>query len=284
MATPTSPPDQLAAYGAGEWRVYSFELKLARALEHLHAAQARIEHFLEHDPGTPVLEQGGPKGEMAFWCRAFMQPDPEIAPRVCDCIHNLRQALDHLAYRLAVVVGGDPPPNEKTTGFPIYDKPLTDDHLRTKIGDPSKIPTNMRAALDKAQPHNGGNAKLLAALHELDNFDKHRFPPLVTVGAVVSDVNIAELHAEWVTGPVVGPVEDGAEIMRWKPKPGTHYVDVKFRCTNHVAFGKTTPAVKGREPHVVLRDVRDHIRTEVVPSFATFLWPAASAHTAIIRP
>ena len=132
----------------------------------------------------------------------------------------------------------------------IYDKPLTDDHLRTKIGDPQKIPAVMRTALDRAQPYNGGNAELLAVLHELDNLDKHRFPPLVTVGAVVSEVDIAELHAEWIAGPAEGPVEDGAEIMRWLPKSGTHNMNMKFRCTNHVAFGKTTPAVQGREPQV----------------------------------
>lgn len=271
---PQVPPADLSAYGASVRALSSFELKLARALEHLHAAHARIETFLEHDPGTPVLEQNPAKGEMAFWYRAFLPPDPEIVLRVSDCIHNLRQGLDHMAYRLAVYVGGDPPPNEETTGFPIYDDPLTEteftDRLATKIGRPKKIPADMRTALERAQPYSGGKAPLLSVLRELDDLDKHRFPPLVTVGGVVSDIDISELHAEWVTGPEMGFVEDGAEIMRWAPKAGTHPVDMKFRCTHHVAFGKPSPA-EGREPHVLLREIRDYIMGEIVPSFGPFL-------------
>lgn len=267
---PAIPPADLSAYGVSPRQLSSFELKLERALEHLYAAQARIETFIEHDPGTPVLMESPAKGEMAFFYRAFLQPDPEIVLRVSDCIHNLRQSLDHLAYRLAVFVGGDPPPNEATTGFPIYDSPLTDDRLASKIGRPKKIPIGMRAALEAAQPHTGGNAQLLSILRDLDDLDKHRFPPLVTVGGVVSDFDVSELHAEWVCGPELGPVEDGAPIMRWAPKVGTHPVDMKFRCTNHVAFGKPSPA-EGREPHVLLREIRAYIMGEVVPSLSPFL-------------
>jgi hypothetical protein len=269
------PPADLAAYGISPRPLLSFELKLMRALEHLHAAEARIEKFLEHDPGTTVLEQNQAKREMAFWYRAFLQPDPEIVPPVTDCIHNLRQALDHLAYRLAIAVSGsDPPPNAANTGFPIYDDPgmLTDDRLSNFIGRPTSIPQEMRAALERAQPYSGGDAKLLAILRELDDLDKHRFPPLVTVGGFISEVDIAQLPAEWVVGPKVGPIENGAEIMRWGLKPGTSYVDMKFRCTNHVAFGKPSPA-EGREPHVLLRETREYIRKDVIPSFAPFLWP-----------
>ncbi len=281
MASPDPPPNDLLAYGAGEWQRYSFEDKLTRALEHLHAAQAAVTDFLERDPGTTVLEQNGPKGEMAIWYRAFMQPDPKIAPPIFDCIHNLRQALDHLAYRLAVTVSGvEPPPNEKSCGFPIYGNALSDDHLRSKIGDPTRIPAEMRAALERAQPHAGGRAKLLAVLHDLDILDKHRFPPLVTVGAIVSDVDIRLLPAEWVDGPRIGPVEDGAEIIRWKLKPGTHEVDMQFRCVNQIAFGKPSPA-EGINPLDFLQDTREYIRTEIVSSFAQFLWPPAPAHAAI---
>jgi hypothetical protein len=38
--------------------------------------------------------------------------------RVSDCIHNLRQSLDHLAYRLAVFVGGDPPAQRSDDRLP----------------------------------------------------------------------------------------------------------------------------------------------------------------------
>ena len=257
-------------------------MKLERALEHLHTAQARIEKFLEHDPGTPVFEENQAKGEVAVWYRAFAQPDPEIVPPVTDCIHNLRQALDHLAYRLAVFVGGDPPPNEDTTGFPIYDSPLTDDRLRTKIGDPKKIPATMRTALEAAQPHAGGDTELLSILHDLDNLDKHRFPPLVTVGGVVGNYRADELHAEWVDGPRLGPITDGAEIMRWQLKPGVHPVDLQFRCTNHVAFGEPS-SVEGLEPHVLLGKIRTYIQRAIVPSFAPFLWAPVPQGRAVRR-
>lgn len=161
-------------------------------------------------------------------------------------------------------------PTNRRTGFPIYDSPLTEDRLASKIGRPKDIPADMRTALESAQPYSGGNAPLLTILRDLDDLDKHRFPPLVTVGGVVSDFDVSELHADWVWGPELGPVEDGAPIMRWAPKEGTHPVDMQFRCTNHVAFGEASPA-EGREPHVLLREIRDYIMGDVLPSFGSFL-------------
>lgn len=247
----------------------SYERSLDRALEHFQTANARVALFIESEPGTTPIEES-PNGEMAVWYRVLRKPGPDIVVPIVECIHWLRTALDHLAYRLAIIVSGsDPPPNENTACFPIVGPypgaVLTDDKLTSTIGDPTRMSAGLRAAIERAQPYNGGNAPVLAVLRDLDNFAKHRFPPVVTIGGVVSDVKIDQLDATWIKEPVVGPVEDGTEIMRFVAVPGS-YMSMKFRCENQIAFSQGKPGV-GNDPLLFLWTVRQYLYTDLIPSF-----------------
>lgn len=245
---------------------HSYEHALDRALEYFNEAQLRVALFIEHEPGTTPLEQN-PKGEMAVWYRVLRQPGPEIILPIIDCIHSLRQSLDYLAYRLAIAVNGsDPPSNTETSGFPITDRESQfTGSLGQKIGPPKRISSAMRTALQAAQPYEGGNAKLLGLLRDLDNFAKHRFPPIITVGGVVSDIDIKQLSGRWIREPRLGPVEDGTEIMRFIPEPDS-YMDMGFRCVNQVAFAKGDPG-QGNDPLHVLWMIRQYLYTDLIPSF-----------------
>ena len=90
-------------------------------------------------------------------------------------VHNLRCALDHLIYAIAVHESGiDPPPDERNLMFPIADVPQSflDSAYRIK-----SLSSPVRAAIESVQPYNRSHATLpplLGVLRDLENTDKHR--------------------------------------------------------------------------------------------------------------
>jgi hypothetical protein len=107
-----------------------------------------------------------------------------------DVVHNLRSALDHLAYQLAVVGTPSVEPSRRIE-FPIAKDATTYESEKAK-----KV-QGMRPeaieAIDRLQPYKGGcNGDILWRLHELDNINKHR-----THFTVAHDYL---LFADWIPG------------------------------------------------------------------------------------
>lgn len=92
-----------------------------------------------------------------------------------DVIHNLRSALDHLAYQLAIA-GSNATPSRRVE-FPIAKDAKT--YETEKAGKVKGISPAAIEAIDKLKPYKGGN-DILWRIHELDNIDKHRF--IFTIG------------------------------------------------------------------------------------------------------
>jgi len=119
---------------------------------------------------------------------------PPISPGVGvlagDVLHNLRSALDHLAWQLVLFDGGQP--NEDTS-FPILTspprRPLT---IKPGISNPAII-----AALTEAQPFSEArhghdpHDDALELVRVLNNYDKHRL-----LLAVVCSID-GDLPAYW---------------------------------------------------------------------------------------
>jgi hypothetical protein len=94
-------------------------------------------------------------------------PD-DIALLAGDAIHNLRSALDHLAWQLVLVSGNSP---TRQTGFPIFQTP--EEYERESGRKVKGMREEIKKAIRLCNPYKGGNDGLWA-LHELNNFDKHR--------------------------------------------------------------------------------------------------------------
>jgi hypothetical protein len=137
----------------------SFDRKLDRALEHLGAMQAASQRFFEREPCFVSLEGEVKTGDHVLIFRVREEPPDEFAALAADCCHNLRHALDHIAYRLAIVISKcDPPPNETNIYFPIAGSPQEfEGKLGSSFGSPKRIPTDIRTVLEGAQPYNGGD-------------------------------------------------------------------------------------------------------------------------------
>ena len=113
-----------------------------------------------------------------YWADHPPATDPRFALIAGDCVHNLRSALDHLAWEL-VRVSGKKQPN-RTTQFPARQhQPFSRSwcglrrsaeraDIRPGIGD------KVREIVDSVQPYKGTpTGKRLAILCDLDAIDKH---------------------------------------------------------------------------------------------------------------
>jgi hypothetical protein len=151
-------------------------IKLIRSKHHADAFYRGVELFdLEGNDGR-VLDEQDPDDNRAqlFWFKTLRPPPKIWASMVGDSIHNLRSALDHLAWQLA-----SEDRRSKRTSFPIFD------HRKGPNGYDAKSPKMLAGMPDEAktlieslQPFQAGGkeaarATALSRLGRLDNFDKH---------------------------------------------------------------------------------------------------------------
>lgn len=89
-----------------------------------------------------------------------------------DVVHNLRSALDHLAYQLTMVGTPSVEPSRRIE-FPIAKDATT--YESEKARKVQGMRPEAIEAIDRLQPYKGGcNGDILWRLHELDNINKHR--------------------------------------------------------------------------------------------------------------
>ena len=98
--------------------------------------------------------------------------DERFSAIVGDCIHNLRSALDHLAYQLVLVCEGEP---NRHTQFPIRNNPPIELNQRTLPDISPGVSNEIRNVLEAVQPYSRSELNHgLDLLRDLDNIDKHR--------------------------------------------------------------------------------------------------------------
>lgn len=106
----------------------------------------------------------------------------DVSVCVGDCIHNLRSALDHLVYAIAVHESGqNPPPDENVLAFPLANKPSEFKRAKNRI---RTLRIGVQKAIEQVQPYNrttNGKPSALGVLAKLDDIDKHRLLQLVAL-------------------------------------------------------------------------------------------------------
>jgi hypothetical protein len=217
--------------------------KIERAKEHLDTLRRetglgigypipdiyQVPMRLEYEPDT---------GYHVFRATATLPEDAirRIGILVGDSVHNLRSALDHLFWQLALVYcDGEMPWSEREQRqiqFPITDTPKWFAGSRAR----KYVAPGHWAIIEGHQPYSDGFdephafAHPLARLRQFSNTDKHRVITLVTVltnrhtepveffqgfgGEVVDlDIPFREGH-DWL-------VQDDAEVVRVKVRPAS---------------------------------------------------------------
>lgn len=170
--------------------ISSCRAKIARADEHLAALYAETDAWGDLDPLT--LERSMDVDGRVHDFRVRISPRPDTwrwAMLLGDALHNLRCALDHIVYAMAIAHTGDDPPNDdRHLAFPLA--PDAEQFAKSKWRLRSLRP-EAQLAIEKVQPYNrlrlGRTFAPLWWLGQLDDVDKHRAAHVTPVAGVPKD-------------------------------------------------------------------------------------------------
>ena len=159
-------------------------VKVERAKEHFHTLEIEVEQYLNSKPYSIGVKRRPDSSQLIYFVERVHPTPIKITAILGDVIHNLRSALDHLAYQL-VWVGTGSQPSSRHVYFPILSDKA--EYLKKRNGKMKGAKQAAIAAVDALAPYKGGN-DILWKLHELNNVDKHRM--LITAGSAFQSVNI----------------------------------------------------------------------------------------------
>lgn len=153
-------------------RLASVRAKIERAEQHVRDAEGAIRAFRDFNP-YEVGEKLDPQtGQCVYYMVRVDDVQPYIGNIIGDALHNLRSALDHLAYAMWVASGSVG--NPKRIYYPIIDTDSRTVYESSRSGKVQGIAPRLRDMMDATEPYKGGAGHDLWVLNELDNIDKHR--------------------------------------------------------------------------------------------------------------
>lgn len=166
----------------------------------------------ERDPRT---------GDYVYSVHKLPALDPQWSVIVGEILFNLRSALDHFAWQLLLLDGGEP---DERTHFPIKDDPFNDKGKLRLAKIPHLKDPKFCAAVEEVQPYHGMDGVPIFDEHPLrrlqltNNWDKHR---LLLLAVQVLDLgSIYWAGNETDPSPVRwafarAPLKEGSEVARF---------------------------------------------------------------------
>lgn len=253
--------------------------KLARANYHLVTLNGESSAYLSRQPYRISHEREAEGTEHVFRAYITEPLPPVLSPLIGDCVQNMRNALDHLAWQLVIASGVAQP--RRGTGFPISKDAAAFHDARNQIREMSPA---IRAAIERVQPYQRGDIDRdpLWVLNELARVDRHRTLHVVTSTHESTRFSWGrrDEHGVFSVAPVpfvermydqitFGPFEDGAEIARFVLRPAQPEMDVECQFVIGIAFGDGSPAA--RFPIVEsLAQIHGWLTTTLMPEFLPF--------------
>ena len=274
-------------------------VSLKSAFAKLDGADERLNKLKEEihrGAVTDLLKFGTERdaeGRVIVLVKELAQVPPEWHVWIGECVHDIRSALDHLAFALNIRGSrSEPPPNHRRSQFPLYTEAdrfalmaEMSDRERCMIG---YFPEGARTLVERLQPYHARDqsdlsesASWLWVLAELSNIDKHRhfpitavFPDLITHPGAVEGHAVADIKSWHI------PLQVGAPIMRLvvpSLPSSTTEPQVDFGYMGGLNFqGEEAepplPLVLEQEPvDFVLPETLEAVRSKVFPAFAPFL-------------
>lgn len=200
--------------------------KLDRAEHHLHKFEGEVSTFLGPNLYSITKHRYPETRHYEFRVHFSRQvPRTRWGLFVGDIVHNIRCALDYVAWELAEANSG-PMPEDRRTMFPIFADPL----LYKRYGEPriSRLGKRAQAMVKRLQPyHRDTRAEdPLWLLENLDSTDKHK---LLAVTLIALKDAILTYHVplnyriDGTTFSIQGDIEEGTKVGTLsfaEPPPG----------------------------------------------------------------
>jgi hypothetical protein len=242
--------------------LYGIRRKIERADHHIDDLDLEIRRFLDSDP-YPVSAEYNANVRKTEYRAIRCKNIPGVIPVTAgDAIHNLRSALDYLAYGLVKAAGVEP---TRDTGFPISCEKSPEEYetfMETKVkGVVEGVKKHMRDLYaDKAR------YCLLCALHELDITDKHKLLPIVSHAASgwgfdLDAVEMGSIFPGFATKAFMEPIPISEKRLGFKPGdivatlPGNTESQEDIHFAFEVAFGEPE-VIKGSPVVKTLQEIR----------------------------
>ena len=252
----------------------SFMFKLERAEQHLHELRPEIERWLKSGAYS-ISDDPDSDATYNILNAQLVRPMPSlISQLIGDCLQNLRSAIDHLVYTLALNCRPSLADKEAMeTAFPIF---ITEAGFRTQgKGRIKYLSPGAQTIIDGLQPYRTKEPTkhFLWSLKTLNDIDKHR-RILVTftrplAAGVKQPLGTRMLSWEWSDNDVSS--EGKTEIARYRcidPKTSRR-VKVEFRPTLIVVFGDIT--TDERVVQVLLDNIGGWIGSVLLPRLIPLL-------------
>jgi hypothetical protein len=233
--------------------------KMQRANEHLQELDREISLYQAAHTYSVTKELNGDKTSYIYRIKPNVLPSLRIGTIIGDIIHNMRSALDHLAWQLALLA--TPTPYEYTA-FPIY-KDGTNKHIKDARRMLRDVPTEALDLIERLQPYHAGDTAdkhPLWILHALWNLDKHRtLVPMAHTGWVPVFFGPGGSHDALDDGTIVVtvPVEVDAKL------------NLQAQVTADIAFPLDSPG-RGMEVRELLRAIYKALDDIIFPALSRF--------------
>lgn len=160
------------------------DLKVARASIQIAELSNAISEWALHNPIKIKCELRENRLGFRLILEGFDNPAPieNFGILVGECIHNLRSALDNLAFALARL-HCDPPSKPELISFPIFEDENDFNSSKSYRGL-SQLSPDASALIEKLQPFHRKHPNIqgapaedpLVILQNIDNINKHRIP------------------------------------------------------------------------------------------------------------
>ncbi len=224
--------------------LFGCQLKLDRAYEHMESLNRAMQGFLGRRPYELWKHFDRQTNEYFVFMRLRDTPPVKWSIVIGDIVHNLRSALDHLAWQLVKANGKKP---DRNTGFPIFsDDPFADSASEKTLERWEKMTRGMHAddiaILKEFQPYKlGDQGSPFFILNALSNRDKHReihFTQNVARYTKVEVTDRRDCELEALMNPYSGTFKDRTVMLHFRiiPTGDNPHVNVEVECSFDIAF------------------------------------------------
>lgn len=159
----------------------SVDAKLSMAEEHLAKLEGSFKSIGESDGCSFTFQHNSNSTEVAMWVKFDPPPGVRWGAIVGNFVNDLRNALDHIVYAIAVGESGrNPPPDGRRLMFPIAD---SEDDWKGVRGRVRTLSESVRTVIEHEQPfarRQRNEFSPLSTLGQLNDRDKHR---VISLGA-----------------------------------------------------------------------------------------------------